>query len=416
VITNLSAVLTDSLRLSTLHDLHLLDTAPEPAFDRLTTLATQVINAPISLVSLVDQDRQFFKSATGLSEPLASERQTPISHSFCKYVITMRQPLFISDARQDVRVQDNPAIADYSTIAYAGIPLITSSGQAIGTFCVIDRQPHVWTESEIHILETLAAAVLTEIELRSSIDALQKSEADLKTALEKEKSLNHFKSRFSSMMSHEFRTPLTTILLSSDLLKRYHHKMPEDRKLEHFYAIEKNVDHLVSLLDDILIISRAETVGLDVTPVRLHLPTFLGEILQDMRPTAGKHILHLEADDGLQAIWIDPKFMRQIMFNLLSNAIKYSPPESLIEVELSATTETVMIEVRDEGIGISEKDLEHLFESFYRADNTDAFGGTGLGLAIVKQLVEISQGTIECQSILGSGTTFTIRLPFASEG
>ncbi|HEX8990728.1 MAG TPA: ATP-binding protein [Anaerolineales bacterium] len=155
-------------RLNALYEEALLDTPSEASFDRLTRLATLALNVPVALVSLVDRDRQFFKSSTGLPEPWATWRETPLSHSFCQHTIGSRKPLIIEDARRDPLVRDNLAIQDMSVIAYAGIPLLTSRGEAIGSMCAIDTKPRSWTDRDIAILQDLAAAVMSEIELRQA--------------------------------------------------------------------------------------------------------------------------------------------------------------------------------------------------------------------------------------------------------
>jgi formate hydrogenlyase transcriptional activator len=153
-------------RLEALRRTSLLDSPPEEAFDRLTRLATAVLHVPVALVSLVDGDRQFFKSQCGLSEPLATSRQTPLTSSFCKHAVGSREPLVVADARRHPVFERNPAISELGVIAYAGIPLITSEGHALGTFCVVDGQPHDWTDEELGILRVLAQSTMSEIELR----------------------------------------------------------------------------------------------------------------------------------------------------------------------------------------------------------------------------------------------------------
>jgi PAS domain S-box-containing protein len=158
--------LSDAARLEALRRTMLLDTPADPAFDRLTRLATRLLHVPVALVSLVDQERQFLKSAVGLPEPWASERETPLSHSFCQHVVASGKPLIIADARQDLLLCDNLAIVDLQVTAYAGIPLITADGHAIGSFCAIDTETRIWTEDDVALLQDLAAAAMTEIELR----------------------------------------------------------------------------------------------------------------------------------------------------------------------------------------------------------------------------------------------------------
>jgi transcriptional regulator with GAF, ATPase, and Fis domain len=155
-------------RLRELHRSMLLDSPPEESFDRLTRLTSSVLNVPVALVSLVDSDRQFFKSCLGLPQPWAAERQTPLSHSFCQHVVESRRPLVVSDAREHPLLRNNPAIRDLGIIAYAGAPLISPNGQVLGTLCAIDHQPRHWTTEQVEILSNLAGSVLSEIQLHAA--------------------------------------------------------------------------------------------------------------------------------------------------------------------------------------------------------------------------------------------------------
>src|SRR5262249_40794181 len=170
------------------------DSPPEEAFDRLTRAATVALRVPVALVSLVDSDRHFFKSHCGLAEPLASSRQNPLTHSFCKHAVGSREPLIVANARE------HPIFGPYSVAtdvrAYAGIPLITSDGHALGTFCVVDSRPHDWTEEELGILRVLAASAMSEIELRRLVGELQSMTANLQSLVE---------SRTSQLRTSELR-------------------------------------------------------------------------------------------------------------------------------------------------------------------------------------------------------------------
>ena len=153
-------------RLAALQAAALLDSPPDESFDSLTRLAAKLVNAPVALVSGVDRDRQFFKSCLGLPEPWATRRETPLSHSFCQHVVAAREPVIVSDARKDERLLDNLAIRDLGVIAYLGVPLITREGHALGTLCVIDHEPRIWTSDEVSLVKDVAASVVTEITLR----------------------------------------------------------------------------------------------------------------------------------------------------------------------------------------------------------------------------------------------------------
>lgn len=167
--TQLASTLVDPARLSALQRSALLDTPAEERFDRITRLASAVLRVPVTLVSLVDDRRQFFKSQHGLPEPWASRRETPLSHSFCQHVVSRAAPLIVSDAREHPLVRDNLAVADLGVVAYAGVPIQSSDGQVLGSFCAIDTQPHEWTDEEIDTLRQLGALLQTELQLRDAL-------------------------------------------------------------------------------------------------------------------------------------------------------------------------------------------------------------------------------------------------------
>ena len=172
----------DKDRLNKLYSVNLLDTVPEASFDRITQLASEVLGVPVSLVSLIDINRQFFKSPIGLSEPTASKRETPLSHSFCKHVVQNEKNLIVEDARKNEHLMHNLAIRDLNVIAYAGVPITLSDGHTLGAFCAIDNEPRQWTERDISILDNLAQWVITEIELRAERLKQQQAETTLQTS------------------------------------------------------------------------------------------------------------------------------------------------------------------------------------------------------------------------------------------
>jgi GAF domain-containing protein len=163
-----AAAVQDPDRLDALRATGLLDSDVTPSFDRLARLAAHVLNAPVALVSLVDSDRQFFKSCLGLPEPWASQRQAPLSHSFCQHAVARREPLLVDDSREHELLRDNLAIRDMGVIAYAGIPLIDADEHALGTLCVIDSRPRHWTTHQVRLLSDIAASVVTEITLATA--------------------------------------------------------------------------------------------------------------------------------------------------------------------------------------------------------------------------------------------------------
>lgn len=168
----LTQALHDPMRLQTLRALAIFDTPAEMAFDRLTRLASRIVGAPVALVSLVDDHRQWFKSMVGLPEPWATQRETPLSHSFCQHVMATNQPLVVSDAREVSFLKDNLAIPDLNVIAYLGMPLTTRDGFGLGSFCIIDGHPREWTQDEIEIMRDLADTTMALIDMRGQLISL----------------------------------------------------------------------------------------------------------------------------------------------------------------------------------------------------------------------------------------------------
>ncbi|WP_353929572.1 PAS domain S-box protein [Okeanomitos corallinicola TIOX110] len=237
-------------------------------------------------------------------------------------------------------------------------------------------------------------------------------EQELIIALEKEKELNELKSRFISMTSHEFRTPLSTILSSAELLEHYRYKWSEDKQLTHLHRIETAVHRMTEMLDDILVSGKAEAGKLEYRPISLDLVQYCHQLVEEVKLNVkNQHFISFSSEDKSICCYMDDKLLGHIFTNLLSNAIKYSADNTLVKFTLVCHDKQAIFEIEDQGIGIPEEDLPHLFESFYRARNVGNILGTGLGLAIVKKCVDIYQGEIYVTSNLGLGTKFTVKIP-----
>lgn len=248
--------------------------------------------------------------------------------------------------------------------------------------------------------------------LQREIAERQRLEEELRHALAKEKELSDLKSNIISVVSHEYRTPLATILSSAELLENYSHKWTEDKKQRHFQRIQSSVHHLTQLVSDVLVLSKAEAGKLEFNPVSLDLVAFCRELVEELQLTVRTehNISFMCLDSGIEAC-LDEKLLRQFLSNLISNAIKYSPEGGNIQFELFGEQDAVTFRIRDQGIGIPLKDQAQLFEAFHRSSNVGTISGTGLGLAIVKRCVELHGGQIAVESEVGVGTTFTITLP-----
>lgn len=237
-------------------------------------------------------------------------------------------------------------------------------------------------------------------------------EESLLDALEKEKQLSELKSRFGSMVSHEFRTPLAIILSSAELLGRYNDRITPEKRQHQIHKIQTQVRHMTDMLEDILLISRAETVGLDVRPMHLSLNSFFRDLLDEIGATTqNSHPIIFNTTAECEDAYLDGKLLAHALSNLIHNAIKYSPNGDSVTVDLSCNDDQVRIAVRDQGIGIPTDDLDRVFEPFHRGSNVDTLPGTGLGLAITKQSIEAQGGRITVESAVKQGTTFTIVMP-----
>jgi len=263
--------------------------------------------------------------------------------------------------------------------------------------------------SLIEVAEERISGIVCNIH---DITQRKRAEAELLEALEKERELSELKTRFVSMASHEFRTPLTTIISSTEILERYSDKMGPEQKSKHFARILTAAQHMTELLEEVLILGRINAGQLQCHPAPLDLEQLAQEALEQAQLTAGPDIeFVVSIESTCPTVNLDEKLMRHILTNLLSNAVKYSPQGGKVYFTLNCGPDHTMIRVQDEGIGIPPKDLERLFEPFHRAENVDTIPGTGLGLAITKQAVDLHGGTITVQSEVDVGTTFTITIP-----
>ena len=236
-------------------------------------------------------------------------------------------------------------------------------------------------------------------------------EQEIRHALEKEKELNELKSRFVTMTSHEFRTPLATILSSGELLEHYSHKWSEEKKLSHLQRIQSAVKRMTELLNDVLLLGKAEAGKLEFNPTQVNLTEICRELVEEVQLTTTSHTIIFHPKNSCATASIDLKLLRHILINLLSNAVKYSPNSDRVEFEATCDCSAAIFRIRDHGIGIPASEIKRLYESFYRGGNVASIPGTGLGMTIVKKAVERHGGTIDVDSQVNVGTTFTVTLP-----
>jgi PAS domain S-box-containing protein len=249
-------------------------------------------------------------------------------------------------------------------------------------------------------------------ELEKEVKVRKKAEEEARKALGRERELNELKSKFVSIASHEFRTPLSTVLSSASLIDQYNERTEKEKVKKHVQRIKSSVNHLTSILNDFLSLGKLEEGRVDVVRERINVMDFLKEVEEEMNSTlkTGQHLV-IHCEEALQPVYSDVRILRNILFNLLSNASKYSDQGKSIQISCEQEDKTVLFIIRDEGIGIPEEDQRHMFDRFFRASNAGNVQGTGLGLNIVKRYVELLGGSISFSSEYGKGSIFTVRIP-----
>ncbi len=248
--------------------------------------------------------------------------------------------------------------------------------------------------------------------LLTTLEQLEQRKNELAQALAAEQELGELKSRFVSMASHEFRTPLTAVLTSADLIAKYPAAEQQPQRLRHLARIRQTVIQLNDILEEFLSVGRIEEGKVEARPARLDLPALLRETTADVQALRKPGQSIATAVDCPGQVWLDPSLLRKILVNLLSNALKYSGENTEVTVRVVCAAGRLTLVVQDQGMGISAEDQEHLFERFFRARSAANVAGTGLGLYIIGQYLELMGGTIDLQSELNVGTTVTITVPY----
>ena len=267
--------------------------------------------------------------------------------------------------------------------------------------------------NELRILnETLEKKVNERtLVLKEALNELERSRDELTFALEKEKELNEMKTRFISMASHEFRTPLSTVLSSATLISKYATEEDHEKREKHITRIKNSVTSLTEILNDFLSIGKLDEGKMSARIVETDLCKLIEDVIAEMQAISrpGQRISFGHSGDPL--VNVDKLILRNVLINLLSNAIKFSPENSVIEVNSERKSDKLVLTVRDHGMGIPEDDQKYLFGRFFRGKNAQNIQGTGLGLNIVQRYLELMNGSIDCESELEKGTSFIICLP-----
>ena len=386
----------DRQRLDAVLQTGLLETPPEESFDRLTRLAAKLIGVPTTFISLVDESRDFYKSCFGFGEPLSTTRQLE-GRTFCHHAIVSSAPLVIEDTMANPVFREVPTVQSLGVRAYAGIPLVTDDGQAIGSFCAIDFAPRRWSALDVEILTELARSAMREIKLRTAVRAAQDAVRSREEVL--------------AVVAHDLRAPLNFIKMGAQLVA----DAPDAKENAHLLErVQGAVDLMGLLIEDLLEVAKIEAGAISVRPRPVSPQTLVDDAIQMSGPLALRHQSRLiaESTPGLPLVLADYERILRVFSNLIVNAVKFSGASTDVRVTAEPGDGTVRFSVIDTGTGILPQDLERIFDRFWQADSADT-RGAGLGLAIVKAIVTAHGGTIGVTSTVGAGSNFYFDLPAA---
>lgn len=383
-------------RLRELLSLEILDTESEEQFDDAVALASYITGCPISLISLIDIDRQWFKAKVGLEAT-----ETPRDISFCGHAIHSDRLFEVPNATQDVRFHDNPLVTgDLGIRFYAGQPIVTSGGHRIGTLCTIDREERALTDEQRRLLASLAKQVSSLIELR-----LLNRKQQLKSLTQ---------SQFLSSVSHEIRTPLTSVLgYASVARETVENESPSSKALTFLENVERHSKHILSIIANVLDLSKLsggqtplDLVSFTPDDLREHVESLFALEAQK-KNLALKVVVQPEVPDHLAG---DLTRIKQIVINLVGNALKFTTKGSItITLGYTKDRELLHIGVRDTGVGMTAEQSRGLFQPFAQGDESinAKYGGTGLGLALSRQTCEAMGGDLAlAESAPGKGSLF----------
>lgn len=406
-------------RLGVLDDLDILDAPIERTFEILTRLATDILDVPVAVISLVTADRQFFVSSQGLPEPWANRRQTPLTHSFCQHVVSSGSTLVIRDAHTHPFVSDNLAIRDLGVVAYLGVPLVFED-VVLGSFCAISSESVNWTASDLEMLEMLASVTISELETR---EASRRKQHVLEERLRQAQKIEAI-GQLAGGVAHDFNNILATIQIYTDLLRSECNHQPT--ALSHLQVLSQTVASAKGVIQQLLTWSQPD----DGQKANVSLVEIINQslpLMHSLLPASVEIAIDCGTNDS--TIFADPNQMKQVLLDLTSNAAQATQQgggDGLIEIMVdtvdhfranavgdrvikSGDQKFVRLRVRDTGVGIASEFISRLYDPYFTTK--PAGHGTGIGLWTVLGIVKGHNATIEVESTLDEGTTFDVRFP-----
>ncbi|WP_349777960.1 GAF domain-containing sensor histidine kinase [Xanthomonas sp. WHRI 6108] len=377
----------EALRLQALRSYGILDTPREAAFEDITRLASIICQTPIALISLVDAERQWFKSELGMGE-----RETPLFKSMCAHALLDSDVLVVPDTREDVRFSRNPLVTGEAPLHfYAGAVLKTSEGLPLGTVCVLDRQPRQLSAEQVDALRALARQTMAQLELRRALQVAEESD--------------RYRSRLMAIAGHDLKTPLRTAAYAIDKMRR-HANVDSVPTLvtarDAINLVARNLDELATLA------AASETATPDLQP--LALEDVLHSVLGVWRQPAIDKCLALRHVPTSLRVRSHPTLLTTLLGNLIGNAVKYTERGRVL-VGVRRRPGHAVVEIIDSGIGLNLDHPEQVFQAFRQADPRS--DGLGIGLWIVHRTAETLGCEVDVRPRPGGGTCFSVRIPLA---
>jgi len=383
----------DADRLAKLRRYEILDTPEEETFDKIAILAAEIFDTSSAYVTFVDKDRVFFKANVSALQG----NEVPRAHSFCSLAILHTAPTVIEDTFNHPEFLENPFVTAQGGIRfYAGAPLLTSDGFRLGTVCAIDSKPHTVTEKQLRMLTSLSAIAMDELEQRERIRTIVRLQTD------------HI-----NMTVHDLRQPVTSSLLYLQVMREQNEISTLLQMSSKVASLIKKIDHT---LNGLLNVSKIENGNLQLEFESCDIEGMLKQQIAhfEMRATQKNQRIFLTAA-SCPPINADKARLIEIFENFLSNALKYSSPGAVVNIILTRTEKDILLEFRDQGLGLNEEDMQKLFVKFAKlsASPTGKEKSYGLGLSIVKILVELHQGKVWATSEgKNKGSSFFVSFPF----
>lgn len=387
-------------RLKALYKYELLDTLSEKEYDLITNMASQICNTQASLITLLDEERQFVKSSFGFEI-----RETPRELSFCNYTILDPDNVNeVPDLRLDERYNSNPLVTgEPHAVFYAGAPLVTPDGFVLGSICVLHPESKTLTIEQQDALKALSIQTITTMELR-------KKNKDLQLTQEKLKKANKSLKEYVKLISHDMKTPLANITMLSKGFKGCYKEILDEHSTGYIQLIEDSATELISFIDQMLKSTNKKTNAYSWGKT-VNTLNILNKVIHLVAPPED---IEINIKGNFPNLHFDEIAIQQVFQNLITNAIKYNDkPKGIINIFSESDNKFHYFHFSDNGSGIADSDLGKIFKKQQTLGKTDRYGnkGTGIGLAKIKNLIESMGGNISVASRLHSGTDFKICIP-----